>query len=376
MFINLATDHAGFEHKEAIKNWLISENFSVIDHGALTFDDEDDFPDFISLAAGAISRRPSDRAIIFGGSGQGEAMMANRYPRVRATVFYGGNNDIPPLSRQHNNANVLSIGARFVSIDETKKVIWDWLHTDFLTEEKYQRRNDKIEKTTNHIVTTGVSEVNVIPAIIPKTQVDLEDTIKKVNFSPEIQLDLVDGKFVKQISWPYTPLGDPLSVKKAFSDVIVEVDLMVTSPITAAGRWLQVGVNKLVFHIETITLDDFKSFMKTKPHEVLVGVSAHGKTSLDELFQYAELADYIQLMGIKEIGAQGLPFDSAVLEKIKQVRRRFPNMIISIDGSVNHKTIKDLFLAGADRFVCGSAIIKKDNPKQAWRNLRLLIGSR
>ncbi len=373
MFINLATDHAGFEHKEAVKDWLISENFSVIDHGALTFNDKDDFPDFIALAAGAVSRRPGDRAIIFGGSGQGEAMVANRYPRVRAAVFYGGNDGIPSLSRQHNNANVLSIGARFVSIDETKKVIWDWLHTDFLTEEKYKRRNDKIEKITRHIVSTGDVGVNVVPAVIPKTQSDLESELERLSFSPEIQLDLVDGKFVKQISWPYSPLGEPLSIKRRLRNFIIEVDLMVESPLAAAYRWLEAEVRKLVFHIETIAFDDLKKFIKSKPNEVLIGVSMHGDTSLDKLFSYAEIADYVQLMGIKEIGAQGLPFDSAVLEKIKQVRQRFPNMIISIDGSVNRKTIKDLFLAGADRFVCGSAIIKEKNPKQAWKDLRFLI---
>lgn len=152
MVIHLATDHAGFEHKEAVALWLRDEGYEVIDHGAMVFDEQDDFPDFISLAAAAVSKQPTTvRAVIFGGSGQGEAMIANRYPHVRAAVYYGGEVSIPALSRQHNDSNVLSIGCRFVSVDVTKKVIWDWLHTDALKEDKYHRRNQKIETITKQL---------------------------------------------------------------------------------------------------------------------------------------------------------------------------------------------------------------------------------
>jgi ribose 5-phosphate isomerase B len=91
------------------------------------------------------------KGIIFGGSGQGEAMLANRYPQVRAAVYYGGDEKIVALSREHNDANILSIGARFVDISHTKKVIWDWLHAEPLKQEKYQRRNHKIEVITKEI---------------------------------------------------------------------------------------------------------------------------------------------------------------------------------------------------------------------------------
>lgn len=149
MIIHLATDHAGFEHKENVLAWLRSEGFEVVDHGAFTVDPLDDFPDFIALAAEAVSRDPENsRAVIFGGSGQGEAMMANRFAHVRAVVYYGGVESIPSLSRQHNDANILSIGARFVDLDHTKKIIWDWLHEPALTDEKYRRRNEKIEIIT------------------------------------------------------------------------------------------------------------------------------------------------------------------------------------------------------------------------------------
>jgi ribose 5-phosphate isomerase B len=144
--IHLGTDHAGFALKEEVKAWLTSEGFTVVDHGTYEFDSEDDFPDFVVPAAQAVAAADNSVAgIIFGGSGQGEAIAANRITGVRAAVYYGGNRSIAPLSRQHNDANILSIGARFVTSDEAKSVIWEWLHTAALLEEKYARRNLKIE---------------------------------------------------------------------------------------------------------------------------------------------------------------------------------------------------------------------------------------
>lgn len=89
MHIHLATDHAGFDHKNAVRTSLESAGYTVVDHGAMHFDPEDDYPDFVALAAAAVSQNPTvDKAIVFGGSGQGEAMVANRFPLVRATAYY------------------------------------------------------------------------------------------------------------------------------------------------------------------------------------------------------------------------------------------------------------------------------------------------
>jgi ribose 5-phosphate isomerase B len=152
MIIHLATDHAGFEHKEAVKAWLQAEGYEVVDHGARSFESTDDFPDFISLAAKAVNEDSAKtKGIVFGGSGQGEGMMANSYPYVRATVYYGGDTTIPRLSREHNDANVLALGARFITIDEAKQVIWEWLHTPASADPKYHRRNQKMADITKHI---------------------------------------------------------------------------------------------------------------------------------------------------------------------------------------------------------------------------------
>lgn len=144
--IHLGTDHAGLVLKDQVRTWLESESFLVVDHGAHSFDGEDDFPDFVVPAVKAIVGRSETAAIIFGGSGQGEAIAANRIAGARAAVYYGGEETIVPLSRQHNDSNVLSIGARFVTEDMSKRVIWEWLHTGALADPKYARRNQKVEQ--------------------------------------------------------------------------------------------------------------------------------------------------------------------------------------------------------------------------------------
>jgi ribose 5-phosphate isomerase B len=147
LIIHLATDHAGFETKEFLKNALLELGYEVVDHGAFEYDDDDDYPDYVADAARAISENPdTDRAIIFGGSGQGEAMVANRFPGVRATTYYHFDPEVIKLSREHNNANVLSIGARFLSHEEVIESVLFWLEIPFLFEERHERRIDKIDQ--------------------------------------------------------------------------------------------------------------------------------------------------------------------------------------------------------------------------------------
>lgn len=146
MKVYLATDHAGFELKEKVKEYLVENGYQVEDMGAYKFDPQDDYPDFISKAAEAVSKDPqTSRGIIFGASGQGEAMVANKFPGVRAAVFYG-NMDVIPLSREHNDANVLSLGARFLTDEEAFEAIQAWLETPFTNEERHLRRIEKIKK--------------------------------------------------------------------------------------------------------------------------------------------------------------------------------------------------------------------------------------
>ncbi len=144
--ILFATDHAGFELREFVLNHLESLEYNVEDMGPKKQKDDDDYPDIISPVAQKISENPDKYVgIIMGGSGQGEAIVCNKYPNVRAAVFYGGDEDIVKLSREHNDANVLSLGARFLSADQAKKAAELWLATEFPGDERHKRRISKID---------------------------------------------------------------------------------------------------------------------------------------------------------------------------------------------------------------------------------------
>ncbi len=144
MKIHLATDHAGLELKNIIKNYLTKNGHEVTDHGAHEYDALDDYPDFIFPCAHAVARDTESRGIILGGSGQGEAMAANRVKGVRAAVFYNGPEEIVKLSREHNDANILSLGARFMTEAEIYDVIEMWL-TEPFEGGRHQRRIEKLD---------------------------------------------------------------------------------------------------------------------------------------------------------------------------------------------------------------------------------------
>lgn len=162
MKIAVATDHAGFEHLKHLKEYLAAEGHECQDFGPASFDEADDYPDFIFPAAKAVASGECEVGIILGGSGQGEAMAANRVKGVRCTLFYGpvtaktavdaeGNTSDDPyeilkLSRQHNHANMLSLSGRFLDIDETKQAIKTWLSTPYSDAERHARRVRKLDE--------------------------------------------------------------------------------------------------------------------------------------------------------------------------------------------------------------------------------------
>lgn len=213
--------------------------------------------------------------------------------------------------------------------------------------------------------------IPIVPAFIPKDESDVRQTLGRVGFADEIHLDVVDGKFDDDISWPYDPIGDPQAVKAYTDQFTLEVHLMVANPLPAAADWIVAGADMLLFHVESISLENFKNFEEYT--HVSAGICCYGKTPIEELLQYAKYADYIQLMGIKEIGASGQPFDESVLENIQTVKAAFPEKPITIDGHVGPDTIVRLKQAGADRFVANSALTGQSDPAAAHAALSALI---
>ena len=145
MKIYIAADHAGFNLKSYLKKQLLADGYDIEDCGAFNFDPLDDYPDFIIPAAEKVANQPNSRGIIIGGSGQGEAMAANRIQGVRAAVYYDGPIDIVKLSRLHNNANILSLGARFLSVERATEILNIWLAEKF-EGERHENRINKLDR--------------------------------------------------------------------------------------------------------------------------------------------------------------------------------------------------------------------------------------
>ncbi|MBU0722620.1 RpiB/LacA/LacB family sugar-phosphate isomerase [Patescibacteria group bacterium] len=160
MKIYIGSDHAGFELKNKLVAFLEGGNkYEVIDLGPHHYDKQDDYPELIAPVAQAVSLDKNAKGIIIGGSGQGEAIVANRFKGIRAVVFYGTgeqlnllnsskkeeDSEIIKLSRAHNDANILSLGARFLDDNEAKEAVQLWLETPFSGEERHKRRIAKID---------------------------------------------------------------------------------------------------------------------------------------------------------------------------------------------------------------------------------------
>ena len=142
--IYLGSDHGGYELKEIVKQFLTENNLTFEDLGADNLNPQDDYPDFIIPVAQKVASNPSSLGIILGRSGNGEAIAANKVKGVRAAVCL--NEEMAKKAKEHNNANVLSLGADYISLDEAKKIVKVFLDTPFTNDERHIRRINKIKK--------------------------------------------------------------------------------------------------------------------------------------------------------------------------------------------------------------------------------------
>jgi ribose 5-phosphate isomerase B len=382
--IYIASDHAGFELKNKLVLFLRDElGHEVVDCGADTYDEEDDFTDFISKAAREVSADPvGAQAIILGGSGQGEAMLANRFHDVRAVVYYGGNEEIITLSRKHNNANVLSLGARFVDVEEAKKAVALWLSTPHEKVEKYDRRIEEIEVFSQGSP-VQVKVVNERPSlsIVPSLPAESFAELSKIahllaGISSGFQVDIVDGVFAPATSWPFTEPSVQIALEqlRGLSDSFeIEMDCMCMEPEQYLGQFVELGVKRVVIHVGSS--DAYaECIAHAKDHGYKMGFAVTNDSPSEVLNQYADQLHFIQVMGIKNIGMQGQEFDERTFDTVASLRKSYPHLPIAVDGGVNAETIRRLLQAGATRFAPGSAITQSPDPALSYKQLAGMIG--
>jgi ribose 5-phosphate isomerase B len=160
MRVHIGSDHAGFELKTHLVGWLGGEGYDVVDHGPVEYDPVDDYPPYVLRAAVAVTNDPGSLGIVVGGSGNGEAIAANKVRGVRAALAW--NDDTASLGRAHNDANVVSIGARMHSLDEATRLVERFLTTPFSGDERHARR---IAMLTHYDATGELPELPAPPSL-------------------------------------------------------------------------------------------------------------------------------------------------------------------------------------------------------------------
>lgn len=230
--------------------------------------------------------------------------------------------------------------------------------------------------------------VEIIPALMPRDYDELEILVGKVNqFAKHVQIDVMDGVYVKNKSFPYGDIkgdfGTILREEKAlpfWDEIDYEVDLMVVNPQRDALDWIKAGVSRIIIH-KNSSEDACKIIKELKaqyggeaddPFRVEFGVAIMPEEDISTIGEFIEEADFVQQMGIENIGHQGEEMSEGVLSNISTLRSMYPQLIISVDGGVNLETAERLISLGVDRLVSGSYILNSENPKNSFDSLSSL----
>lgn len=223
----------------------------------------------------------------------------------------------------------------------------------------------------------------IIPAIIPKDFDDLEEKLGIIaGRVPTVQVDVLDGSFTGMKAWPYNgDISHFLQITEEaegfpfWEDISFEAHLMVKNPEEVAEDWIRAGAERIIVHLEAFSsheeLSRFLAILKNRFDVgktylgVEVGLAINFDTSLDDLYPHVLEADFIQLMSIKEIGMQGSAFEPETFERLRALKEKFPDTIVSVDGGVTHAVAEELIEHGADRLVIGSGIFSAEDPEEA-----------
>jgi ribulose-phosphate 3-epimerase len=220
--------------------------------------------------------------------------------------------------------------------------------------------------------------IEIIPAIMPTSFEDLSDKVSFVaNHADMVQLDIMDGKFVKARSWPYFS-NDSHSFESLLAEsegmpywdkINYEIDLMISNPEDSIDNWITAGASRIVVHVEsTKQLDEIVHKMHgrfgynmNRAPDVELGIALNIDTPTDVVLPFLEQIQFVQFMGINTIGLQGEPFDERVIDKIHAFHNAHPEIIISVDGGVNFENARILTEIGVKRLVSGSTIFGSTN---------------
>lgn len=214
--------------------------------------------------------------------------------------------------------------------------------------------------------------IEIIPSLPARTFEELKVKVGAVlGLVSTFQIDVADGVFVPNRSWPMHPedkahftrmvAGEESLPYKDEMDF--EVHFMAHEPEKLLPDWMKLGVVRALFHIEA--RHDFSALQSIADGAIELGVVLKIDTPISRIDAYIEHISVVQLMGIAEIGVQGQPFDPRVIDRVREVKARYPDVTIEVDGSVNRDTAPLLIAAGATRLAPGSYVLNAEDPKTA-----------
>lgn len=220
----------------------------------------------------------------------------------------------------------------------------------------------------------------VVPAVLPTSKRDFEEKLALFASWPavsRVQVDVVDGRFVPAVSWPYTS-------PKEFTEMVergellphldhigYEIDLMCAEAERAAELWIALGATRLTFHAESATdLPRLLSYVRTRYGTsvgfasglVSFGIALNVGSDMALIEPCLSEVEYVQFMGIRDIGRQGQPFDEMVIDKVRTFRAKHPSMPVQIDGGVSLHVAEKLVALGVTNLIVGSALLRAKNP--------------
>ena len=142
MRVHIGGDHAAYEMQRGLVDWLAEQGYDVVDHGPKEYDELDDYPVFVLRAAEAVAAEPGSLGVVLGGSGNGEQMAANKVKGIRAALCYS--TELAQLAREHNDAQIISLGGRFHTQEQAQAMVKVFLETPFAGVKRHQRRLDMV----------------------------------------------------------------------------------------------------------------------------------------------------------------------------------------------------------------------------------------
>lgn len=357
--IYIAADHAGFILKESLQAKLDALGYHIEDLGAHELDPGDDYPTYATAVARAVTHHKGSLGILSCGNAEGVCIAANKFDGIRAGV--GFSKDAAQTMREDDDANIICIPGRIDTIDDPIDIAQIFIKTPFSGAARHKRRLAKVA----HLEQTPIE-------IIPTLLVQNFDTFRQRVSHAELRQ--------AAMLWQIDALDDSLFEARSFFDAKhiatikdlpdFELHLMVSNPLPIIEEWK--------FHVPTLKrviihgeiekpLTPILTYIKNLGLEA--GVALNPETKLNILKPIAHLLDEILILGVHP-GASGQGFiGKKILKKIKKATKKYPNMVIAVDGGVNRETIDDMVKAGAQRLNVSSAIWKAKNPLEAFNNL-------